>query len=52
MTKYTILILNAAGKVIGSEWTYNKEEVKSIVGYYKKHTFAKGVSVNGKVWMF
>ncbi len=52
MTKYTVYALNAQGQVIGTQWTYNKTEIKGIALYFKKFTFAAGVKVNGKIWMF
>jgi len=51
-TRYVVYALGTMGQVIGNNWTYNRDEVKSLVLYFKKCTFASGVMVNGKVWMF
>lgn len=52
MKKITVFALNTNGAVIGSNWTYNKSEVKGLVLYFKKFTSASGVKVGNKVWMF
>ena len=50
-TKYTVVALNSNNEVIGSKWTYNRNEVKGIALFFKRLGVAK-VKINNQVWTF